>query len=349
MADPKDDPQESPSEPVANKTPLTGSSQAAILLMALGEEEAASVLQHMKPDEVQAVGEAMNAINGVSQDQIGETLDEFVNRVKNESSLGLESARYFKSTLTRALGEDKASSVLASMEPAEDEHGLSSLRWMDPRIVAKIVRDEHPQIIATVLSQLNAEQAGAVLETLPEAVRADIVLRIVKLDKIHPAALADLNEIIQELFESDSSVELSGLGGISVVAEILNSVSKDSEEQILVALEEADSDTMNQIKEGMFIFENLLAVSDRDTQTLLRDVSNEDLIFALKGASQELQSKIFRNMSSRAAELLKDDLDAKGPVKLSEVETAQRSILTVAKELAEDGKISLGGKGDDYV
>lgn len=336
-------------EPVAEKISLSGSTQAAILLMALGEEEAATVLKHMKPEEVQAVGEAMAAINGVTQEQIGETLDQFINRVRNESSLGIESAKYFKSTLTRALGKDKATSVLASMEPMDDDSGLSSLQWMDPRVVAKIISEEHPQIIATVLSQLKSQQAGAVLDLLPEAIRPDIMMRIVKLDKIHPSALADLNEIIQELFENNGTIEISGLGGITTVANILNSVSKDAEEQILVAIEENDSDIVAQIKESMFIFENLLAVSDRDTQTLLRDLSNDDLILALKGASEEMQAKIFRNMSSRAAELLKDDLEAKGPVRLSEVETAQRTILTAAKEAADDGKISLGGKGEDFV
>lgn len=339
------DAKEAPDE----KIPLSGSSQAAILLMALGEEEAATVLKHMRPEEVQAVGEAMAAINGVSQEQIGETLDQFINRVRNESSLGLESAKYFKSTLTRALGKDKATSVLASMEPMDDDSGLSSLQWMDPRVVAKIISREHPQIIATVLSQLKSQQAGAVLDLLPEAVRADIMMRIVRLDKIHPTALTDLNEIIQELFENNATIEISGLGGVSSVADILNSVSKDAEEQILVAIEETDTDIVAQIRESMFIFENLLAVTDRDTQTLLRDLSNEDLILALKGASTEMQEKIFRNMSSRAAELLKDDLEAKGPVRLSEVEEAQRTILTAAKQAAEDGKISLGGKGDDYV
>ena len=342
------DPAES-SEKAPEKVELTGSTQAAILLMALGEEEAATVLKHMKPEEVQAVGEAMAAINGVTQEQIGETLDEFINRVRNESSLGLESAKYFKSTLTRALGKDKATSVLASMEPMDDDSGLSSLQWMDPRVVAKIISKEHPQIIATVLSQLKSQQAGAVLDLLPEPIRADIMMRIVKLDKIHPAALSDLNEIIQELFENNGTIELSGLGGVSSVADILNSVSKEAEEQILATIEESDSDIVAQIKESMFIFENLLAVTDRDTQTLLRDLSNDDLILALKGASEEMQEKIFRNMSSRAAELLKDDLEAKGPVKLSEVEEAQRTILTAAKEAAEEGKISLGGKGDDYV
>ncbi len=331
------------------KIPLSGSSQAAILLMALGEEEAATILKHMRPEEVQAVGEAMAAINGVTQEQIGETLDQFINRVRNESSLGLESAKYFKSTLTRALGKEKATSVLASMEPMDDDSGLSSLQWMDPRVVAKIISREHPQIIATVLSQLKSQQAGAVLDLLPEAVRADIMMRIVRLDKIHPTALSDLNEIIQELFENNATIEISGLGGISSVANILNSVSKEAEEQILVSIEETDTDIVAQIRESMFIFENLLAVTDRDTQTLLRDLSNDDLILALKGASEEMQEKIFRNMSSRAAELLKDDLEAKGPVRLSEVEEAQRAILTAAKQAAEDGKISLGGKGDDYV
>ncbi len=332
-----------------SKEPLSGSCQAAILLMALGEEEAAGVLQHMKPEEVQALGEAMSAINGVSQEQIGDTLDQFVSRVRNESSLGLESASYFKSTLTRALGKDRASNVLSRMGPQEDDQGLTALKWMDARVVAKIIRNEHPQIMATVLSQLSRERAGEVLDLLPETMRADVVMRIVKLDKLHPAALADLNEVIQELFENDASIELAGLGGVQVVAEILNGVSKKSEELILEAIEEADSEVMEKIKEGMFIFENLLNVSDRDTQTLLRDLANEDLIIALKGASEELAAKIFKNMSSRAAELLKDDLDAKGPVKLSDVQTAQRSILTTAQQLAEDDKISLGGKGDDFV
>lgn len=331
------------------KVELTGSSQAAILLMALGEEEAATVLQHMKPDEVQAVGEAMAAISGVTQEQIGETLDQFIGRVRSESSLGLESAKYFKSTLTRALGKDKAASVLAGMEPMDDDSGLSSLQWMDPRIVAKIICNEHPQIIATVLSQLKPEQAGAVLDLLPDAIRPDIMMRIVKLDKIHPAALADLNDIIQELFESDASIEISGLGGIKSVAEILNGVSKEAEEQILSSIEESDADIVVQIKESMFIFENLLTVSDRDMQTLMRDLNTNDLILALKGASEEMQDKIFRNMSTRAAELLKDDLEAKGPVRLTEVETAQRAILDVAKSAAEEDKISLGGKGDDFV
>lgn len=333
----------------AEQKPLSGSCQAAILLMALGEEEAAGILQHMKPAEVQALGEAMSAINGVSQKQIGETLDQFVKCVRNESSLGMESANYFKSTLTRALGKDKATSVLARMQPTEDDQGLTALKWMDARVVAKIIRNEHPQIMATVLSQLSRDQAGEVLDLLPENLRSDIIMRIVHLDKLHPAALADLNEVIQELFENNASIELSGLGGVQVAAEILNGVTKDSEEMILDAIEARDGEIVEKIKEGMFIFENLLNVTDRDVQTMLRDLSNDDLIVALKGASEELQAKVFRNMSSRAADLLRDDLDAKGPVKLSDVQESQRAILVTAKQLADEGKISLGGKGDDYV
>ncbi|NND91569.1 MAG: flagellar motor switch protein FliG [Granulosicoccus sp.] len=329
--------------------PMSGSFQAAILLMALGEEEAAMILRHLKPNEVQLLGEAMKSINGVSQKQISYTLDQFMHRVKDESSLGIESASYFKSALTRALGKEKAAGVLSSMELEEEEEKLSAVQWMDPRLIAKIIMKEHPQIIATVLSQLGAEQAGAVLDLLPAEIHSDLIMRIVKLDKLHPTALADLNEIIHELFEDNSTIALEGLGGVRVAAELLNGVSKESEVRILEEIEEIDNDMMVDLREGMFIFENLLSVDDRGIQTLLRDLSNDELILALKGASDQMQKKIFKNMSSRAAELLRDDLEAKGGVKLSEVETAQRAILTVAQRLAEEGKISLGGKGDEYV
>lgn len=328
---------------------LSGSCQAAILLMALGEEEAAEILKHMKPEEVQALGGAMTAIDGVTQAQISSTLDNFMGRVGKESSLGMGSAEYFKTTVTKALGKDKATSVLSQMEPAEDDTALGELRWMNPRIVAKIIRDEHPQIIATVLSQLPREQAGEVLDRLPEDQHLDLVTRISKLDKLHPTALADLDDIIKSLFENNSEVEVSGVGGVKVAAEILNGVSKEAEEKLLEAMEAADAELCEQIKEGMFIFENLMALDDRGMQTLLRELSNENLILALKGSSSDLQEKIFRNMSSRAAELLRDDLESKGPVKLSEVETAQKEILGAAQDLAADGKIALGGKGDDFV
>lgn len=331
------------------KPALSGSSQAAILLMALGEEEAASILQHMEPSEVQALGEAMTAIKGVSQEQIGDTLDQFIDRIGHESSLSLGSADYFKSTLTRALGKDKATSVLSQMHTRDEEQGLTALKWMDPRVIVKLVRNEHPQIIATVLSQLSRAQAGEVLNQLPEKIQADIVLRITRLDSVHPAAMKELNEIITQLFQNNADIELTGIGGVQSAAEILNGVNKDTEKSILEIIESIDGELCEKIRDGMFIFENLLALDDRGMQSLLREVSNEHMLLALKGASIELQQKIFKNMSKRAAELLKDDLEAKGPVKLTEVEESQREILIVAKRLSDEGTIALSSKGDDYV
>lgn len=328
---------------------LTGCARAAILLMALGEDEASSILKFMEPAEVQSLGEAMAAISGVSQDEIGHTLDHFVDRIGKESSLGFGSTDYFKSTLTKAVGKDKASSVLSRINKSSESSGLSSLKWMDATVVTKLIANEHPQIIATVLSQLPREQAGEILNNLPSELHSDLIIRITRLDTLHPSALKELDEIIKQVFENNSDVELSGIGGVSVASEILNGVSKEAEEKIIEQIEALDSELCEKIKEGMFIFENLLSLDDRGMQTLLRDTSSEQLILALKGATVAMQDKIFRNMSSRAAVLLKDDLEAKGPVKLSEVEEAQRDILKIAHQLAEDGKIALSSKGDDFV
>lgn len=330
-------------------TGLNGPAHAAILLMALGEEKAANILRHMDPVEVQSLGEAMSAIDSVSQDQISGILDKFVGKIKNESSLSLGSRDYLKKTLTRALGQERAGSIMGQIQVDGGPVGLDTLRWMNPRAVANVIHNEHPQIIAIVLAHLDREQAGKVLGFLPQDVHTDILVRITKLDTIHPAALEELNEVIQRLFEQNSETELTGLGGISVAAEILNGVSKDDETAAIEKLDEIDSELSQKIQEKMFIFDNLMAVDDRGMQTLLREVSTDKLIYALKGASQELQDKIFRNMSKRAAEMLKDDLDAKGPVRLAEVEEAQKEILTVALRMGEEGTISLGGKGDDFV
>lgn len=338
-----------PDEEQKPEVELSGSARAAILLMALGEEEASSILQFMEPDEVQALGEAMAAISGVSQEEIGSTLDHFIDRIGKESSLGYDSGDYFESTLTKAVGKDKATSVLSRISKTTESTGLSSLKWMDATVVTKLIANEHPQIIATVLSQLSREQAGEILNNLPTELHPDLIVRITKLDKLHPSALKELDEIIKQLFENNADVELTGLGGINVASEILNNVSKDAEENVLEKIEAMDAELVEKIKEGMFIFENLLSLSDRDMQTLLRDTSSEQLVVALKGASDEMQDKIFRNMSSRAAELLRDDLESKGPVKLSEVEEAQREVLKIAQEAAEAGNIALGGKGDDFV
>ena len=328
---------------------LSGSCQAAILLMALGEEEAAGVLRHMEPGEVRALGEAMAAIDGVSQEQIGGTLEQFVERVRHESSLGLGSADWFRGTLTRALGEERAKSVLARLPGAARAGGLTALKWMDPSVIARIMRDEHPQTVATVLSQLTPTQAGEVLDRLAGVDHADIVMRLSRLDRLHPAALAELDGIIEQLFAEDADVDLSGIGGVTCASELLNAVSKDNEARILETIGERDEELAGELKDGMFIFENLLAIDDRGMQTLLRQVGGDDLVLALKGASAELSEKIFRSMSANAADILRDDLGAKGPVKLSEVESAQREVLVLAKKLADDGEIAMASKGDEYV
>ena len=328
---------------------ISGCSRAAILLMALGEDEASSILKYMEPGEVQSIGEAMTSITSVSQEQIGNTLDHFVDRIGKESSLGFGSADYFKSTLTKAVGKDKATSVISRIDAGSEQKGLEALQWMDARVVTKLICDEHPQFIATVLSQLPREQAGEVLNRLPSELHADVIIRITQLDEIHPAALVELDEIIQQVFENNAEVELSGIGGVRVASEILNGVSKEAEESIFETIESLDNELCEKIREGMFIFENLLTLDDRGMQSLLREVSSEHLILALKGSSAEIQTKIFKNMSERAALLLKDDLDAKGPVKLSDVENSQRDILKTAHQLAEDGKIALSSKGDDFV
>lgn len=328
---------------------LNGPAHAAILLMALGEQEAADVLKHMEPKEVQALGEAMATLEGVSQDQISGILDKFVGSIKNESSLSLGTRDYLKKTLTRALGREKAGSMLSQIQMDDDSRGLDALKWMNPRAVANLIRNEHPQIIAIVLSHLDREQAGLVLGLLPKEIHTDILLRVTRLDTIHPAALKELDEIIQRRFEENPEAELTGVGGVKAAAEILNGVSAEIETHVLEQIKEIDSDLSEEIQENMFIFDNLLAVDDRGMQTLLREVSTDKLVIALKGAANELQEKIFKNMSSRAAELLRDDLEAKGPVRLAEVEEAQKEILTAAHRLSEDGQISLGGKGDDFV
>ncbi len=328
---------------------LNGSAHAAILLMALGEEKAAGILKHMEPKEVQALGEAMSAIDGVSEDQVRGILDLFLQRVESESSFGLASREYLKKTLTRALGREKAVSILRQIQMEGGPIGLESLKWMHPRLVANIIRNEHPQIIAIVLAHLDREQAGQVLGLLPQVMHTDILIRITKLDTVHPAALDELDEVIQRLFEENSEAELTGVGGINVAAEILNGISKEAETEALEKIEEIDADLRQKIQEKMFIFDNLIALDDRGMQSVLREVSTDKLILALKGASYELREKVFRNMSKRAAEMLRDDLEAKGPVRLIEVEESQKEILTVVMRMSEEGTISIGGKGDDFV
>jgi len=329
---------------------FSGTERAAILLMSLGEQDAAQVLRHMGPKEVQKVGAAMAAMGNISRAQVTGVLEQFVDTVENQTSLGVGSDEYVRKVLVDALGEDKAGSLIDRILLGHNTKGLESLKWMDARAVAEIIRLEHPQIMAIVLSYLDSDHSADVLSYLPDRVRPDVLLRIATLDGIQPSALQELDEIMEKQFSGKDNVKASSVGGVKVAANILNFVETSMEAEILESLKETDGDLGQSIQDLMFVFDNLIDVDDRGIQALLREISSENLIIALKGADESLREKIFKNMSKRAAEMLKDDLEAKGPVRLSEVEAAQKEILSIARRMADAGEIVLGGKGaEQYV
>ena len=322
-----------------------------MLLLTLGEEAAAEIMKHMSPKEVQKVGEAMASLNHVPKDTVGEVLETFCDALDEETSLGVGNEEYLRRVLVNALGQDKAGSLIDRILMGRHSKGLEALKWMEPRAVAEIIRLEHPQIIAIVLSYLDPDQAAEVLAALPERMRPDIVMRIASLDGIQPSAIHELDEILEKQFSGGTSnVRSSSVGGVKTAANILNFMDSALEAQIMDQIRENDAEMGQEIQDFMFVFDNLVDVDDRGIQALLREVSSETLIVALKGADEAVKEKIFKNMSKRASEMLRDDLEAKGPVKVSEVEAAQKEILAIARRMAESGEISLGGKGgDEYI
>lgn len=338
------------SNKVFKKSDIDGVKRAAILLMSLGEESASKVLTHMEPKEVQLVGTAMAELSNVSKDQVTHVLDDFCSLIDKQTGLGLGSDEYIRSVLINALGEDKAGGMIDRILQGANTKGLETLKWMEPRSVAEIIRLEHPQIIAIVLSYLESDQAAEVLTCFPDRVRVDVLMRIATIDGIQPVALTELNDIMEKQFAGNTNVKTSSVGGIKTAANILNFLDSTMEGEIMDNVKEIDGDLGQNIQDLMFVFDNLLEISDRDIQTILREISSESLVVALKGAEEALKEKIFNNMSKRAAEMLRDDLEAKGPVKVSDVETAQKEILSIARRLAESGDISLGASGsEEYV
>jgi len=329
---------------------LDGIQQAAVFLMSVGEEEASGILKHLGPKEVQSLGEAMATMTNVDKDKATGVLQNFNTIVGGQTALGMGSEDYLRNVLNKALGKDKAGGVIDRILLGRQSKGLEALKWMEPRSIAEVIRLEHPQIIAIVLSYLEADQAGLVLSNLPENTRSDIMMRIASLDAIQPAALFELDEILEKQFAGhEGSIRSSSVGGIKTAADILNFVDGTSEAAIMEGIKNIDEDLGQEIEDSMFVFDNLSGVDDRGIQALLREVSSDILIVALKGADDEVKEKILKNMSKRAAEMLRDDLEASGPVKLSEVEDAQREILSVARRMAEAGDIQLGSGGDEYV
>jgi flagellar motor switch protein FliG len=335
---------------VDKRQELTGTQNAAVLLMSLGEEHAARILRKMGPREVEKVGHAMSSLANVSSSQVSEVMQGFIHEVQGQSGVGIASDEYVSKVLEQALGAEKAGGVINRVLEGRNARGLEALKWMDPEDVADVIRSEHPQIIAIVLSQLDPDQAALVLSKLPEEQRTDVLLRVARMDTIHPGALNELDRVLAKQFSITSNIKSPPAGGAKVVADILNVMGTEEESAISASIIEVDKELGEEIKELMFVFDNLKEINDRGIQALLREVSTDVLVVALKGADDIMQEKIFTNMSKRAAEMLRDDLETKGPVKLSEVHEAQKEILVVAQRMAESGDLVMGGKGgEEYV
>lgn len=321
--------------------------KAAILLMSLGEDNAAEVLRHMGPKEVQKIGLTMSRLQNVSKAQVEGVMAEFMEQISNQTALGVGVDGYIRKMLVNALGEEKAGTLIDRILTGGNTTGLDTLRWMDARSIADLIRFEHPQIQAIVIAYLDPDQAAETLRFFNEKVRLDIIMRIASLESVQPHAMAELNNILEKQFSKQSGTASTDLGGTKCAADIMNFLDTSTETQLMEAIRELDEDLAQEIQDLMFVFDNLAEVDDRGIQALLREVSSESLILALKGADEMVKEKIFRNMSKRAAELLRDDLEAKGPVKISEVEGAQKEILAIARRMAEAGEIVLGGKGGE--
>jgi len=328
---------------------LTGVERSAILLLTLGEEEAANVMQLMEPKEVQRIGIAMASLNNVTKLQVTKVVKDFYQIVKTATSLGLDTDEYIRNVLVKALGEDRASGLIDRILLGGHIKGLEAFKWMDPRSIADVIRNEHPQIIAIVLSFLEHDQAAEVLTQFPEPVRVDVILRIATLEGIQPSALQELNEIMEKQFAGNANVKSSTVGGVKTAANILNLLDSSMEGDIMDGVKDVDGDLATTIQELMFVFDNLIEIDDRGIQSLLKEVSSDDLVVALKGADDNIKDKIFNNMSKRAADILRDDLESKGPVRLSDVEAAQKAVVAVARRMAETGEIIMSSGGDDFV
>jgi len=325
----------------------SGIEKGAILMLALGHDEAAEVMKHLSPREVQKLGQAMSAMKAIAHDQVAAVLNDFRQEAERSSSLGIDSDEYLRAVLTKALGDDKAASLLNRILGTKDASGIESLKWMDPQSVAELIHNEHPQIIATILVHLERDQSSEILKNFTERLCNDVMLRIATLDGVQPAALHELNDVLTKLLSGNENVKKKPMGGIRVAAEILNFMSGDTETSVMDSLKNYDDDMAQKIMDEMFVFDNIIDIDDRGIQLLLREVQSDALIVALKGASEEMREKIFKNMSQRAAEMMREDLEAKGPVRLSEVEAQQKEILLIVRRLADEGQLMLGAKGED--
>jgi len=329
---------------------LNGTQKCAILMMLIGEDEAAEIMGNLSPKEVQVLGAAMYSVQGLGQDTVNLVLDEFLAIIKAQTSLGISGGNYIKNVLTKSLGQDKAQSVLGKITPTDSIKAIEILDWLDARSITDLIIDEHPQIIALIISYLEPAIASDVLHFLPEKNQSDIIKRIATLQTVQPEALRELDRVMQKVFSSNASLRASKVGGVQAAAKIMNFSSQDGEARIMKDILKEDKSLMQAIQDSMFVFETLLLSDDKSLQTLLRNVENDLLILALKGADEELRNKLFGCMSQRAAANIQDEMEALGPVRLTEVQEAQKQIIAVARRMSDEGSIVLAGRGgDDYV
>jgi flagellar motor switch protein FliG len=328
----------------------SGTERAAIFLLSLGEQEATEVMRHMGAKDVQRIGAAMTQLQNISRNDVSQVLNDFSLSVEGHTSLGVGIDDYLRKVLIGALGEEKARGVIDRILFGRSSKGLEALKWMDARAVAELIRQEHPQIIAIIMAYLDADQAAEILGNFPDPLRADVILRIATLDGIQPSALHELDEVIEKQFAGRTAgVKSSVLGGVKCAANILNFMDSSAEANVVELISKADEPLGAKIQDLMFVFDDIAEIDDRGMQEVLRAVPSDKLLLAIKGADEPLKAKIFKNMSQRAAEMLKDDLEAKGPVRLSEVEAAQKEILAIVRKMSEAGTIQLGGKGEEFV
>jgi flagellar motor switch protein FliG len=332
---------------MASKNEDPGVENAAILLMSLGEEEAAEVFKHLSPKEVQRLGETIAKMKAVSKERVESVLDSFEKLAANESMLVSDSNEYVKSVLRKALGDDKANLLIDRILQGSDVTGIESLKWMDPSSVAELLRNEHPQIVAAILVHLEFDQSADVLKFFTERQRNEVMVRIATLDGIQPAALKDLNEVMSKVLAGGDRTKKTNLGGIKAAAEILNMMGSVVETSVLDFVREADNELAQRIMDSMFTFDDVEKIDDKGIQAILKEVQSESLVIALKGSTPSLREKVFRNMSTRAAETLREDLESRGPVRLSEVEAEQKELLKIVRRLVDEGQIVLASGGEE--
>ncbi len=325
----------------------TGVEDAAILLMSIGEEDAAQVFKHLAPKEVQRLGETIARMKTVPRERLAQVLNRFAVNSQAQHSLVADTDEYVKAVLRKALGDDKANLLIDRILQGSDVSGIEGLKWMDAASVAELLRNEHPQIVAAILVHLEPDLVSATMKCFTERQRNEVIVRIATLDGIQPSALKDLNEVMSHVLAGGDRMRKSSLGGVKAAAEIINLMGNTLETSVLDYVREGDPDLAQKLMDNMFGFDDLVKLDDKGVQAMLKEVQSESLVLALKGATPEMRERVFKNMSSRAAETLREDLEGRGPVRVSDVEAEQREILKVVRRLVEEGQIVIASGGAD--